>query len=379
MEREIYAVKLSIGLSLLILVGCVHKVTAQNPILMDQNPTVTGGSGTVDAPAMLAAIPGLASQTSVTPIASTSCSIPNIGQTVYGVSDVNFFWCVPNGGDPSTGLWRQIGGSAVTALQSVSLSSDVTMSAVDSHGMATIILKTITTLGDCGDATHFGVITKNALGLVTACTTYPVPVPGGGGISAVQIAGDGSAPSTSTGNLNFTLNTVNSTVGTFGPCLNITVTPKGLITNISTATCPTSGSGALPTGSGSGPTSLLGTSPYNAPADGALFTATDQPAGQQEFYAVSGAWHQLGQIDTSTTLQYTGGALGASNLLLRLSGGTMLGNLGAQMGVNFSSPNAKPSCDSGHRLWIWGTNNGASADVFEKCVWNGGTFAWVAF
>lgn len=289
-------------------------------------------------------------------------------------------YCVPNGGiGPKGDVGPQ--GTPGTGAGITQLTGDV-LTNPNSSGSTPATLKVVNSnVGAFGDATHSARITLDANGRVTAASSVSITGTGGG-ISSITLSGDATSSASTTGSVSVVFPTVNSSPGTYGDsthCITgLVVNAKGLVTGASqSTTCPGSGGGGgsgLPDGSGVGLTASMS----GSPADGAMWIATDQPKGQQFFTAYSGSWTQMVQVDSSGTLQFTDGALGATSIVARTTGATLTGNYNFQQGLSLNTSNTRPSCDTDRRGWFWYKNNGSSKDDVTVCVWTGSAFSWNA-
>jgi hypothetical protein len=183
-------------------------------------------------------------------------------------------------------------------------------------------------------------------------------------------SGDISTPAGSTA---ATLATVNSSPGSYGDSthlLELSVDAKGRITQASTVPL--------------GPTSALisGTlvSISNSCAAGAVYFATDQPAGQQ-IYTCSGSntWTQLGSLGGSGALAYTNGALDiVTSVVPLLAAANNFTGLNSFAVLQAAGTSTNPGCSSTSDIGkIWIDTNSASNTAYEVCLAVSGTVQWV--
>jgi len=200
-----------------------------------------------------------------------------------------------------------------------------------------------------------------------------------GGIT--QLTGDVTTLAASSGSVVSTLATVNGNPGTFGSATAvpvITVNEKGQITAVTTATVSGTGGSSTSTAIPVGPLASL--SPTCSP--GALYFATDQPAGQQ-LYTCSAAntWTQMVSLGPSGALAYTNGSLDiVVSVVPRLTAANTFSALNAfGNGVQLTTTRiGQPACASSTRGLFWFQNNGASKDSVQICVYSGTGFGWTS-
>lgn len=174
-----------------------------------------------------------------------------------------------------------------------------------------------------------------------------------GTFAAAQLpafTGDVTSPSGSSVN---TLATVNSTPGTYGSAtesVQITVDGKGRITSI-TQIAITGGGGGGGTGTATAITAGLTAALPATCTTGAVYFATDQPAGQQVYNcSATNTWTQTLSLGGSGALAFTNGSLDVTNQV------PMIGNANAFTGQNSFAGgtlippvlfSALPTCGSG--------------------------------
>ncbi|MGH9582733.1 MAG: hypothetical protein ACRD4O_07355 [Bryobacteraceae bacterium] len=172
------------------------------------------------------------------------------------------------------------------------------------------------------------------------------------------------------------LASVNSNVGTFGSATQVpvlTVNAFGQVTAVSTA--------AVSGGSGSGIASgTLASMPITCTA-GAIYFATDQPAGQQLFTCSSAnVWTQMLSLGGSGALQVTNGSLDINTVVVPQLGvaNTFTGLNTMTNGLSLLTSNTQPACSASIRGTLWYLNNGSAKDSVQACVYTGSAFAWVS-
>jgi hypothetical protein len=215
------------------------------------------------------------------------------------------------------------------------------------------------TSGSCVQATTGGQLsaTGSACGVGIDSLTGDVTASGNGAVAA-------------------TLKTVNSNVGSFGSTTLIpvfTVNAKGLITGVSTVTAAG--------GSGGGttiPVDVLANIPATCSV-GALFFASDQPAGQQLYNCSdTNTWTQTLNLGGSGALEMVGGSLdinpGVSPTLGSPNTWTVLNNF--QQGLSLLTSGSQPTCSSTYRGALWYTNGGSGKDSLQLCAFTGSAFGW---
>jgi hypothetical protein len=248
--------------------------------------------------------------------------------------------------------------------------------------------------GSYGDGSHSVQLTVDAKGRITGISQ--VAVSGGSGSQYYQTfeqqgttvtqrpAVDFSSAFSVSDNAGSTrtevdLATVNATTGTFGSSTQvpvITVNGRGQITAVSTATASSGGGG------GGGITSgTLASLPASC-TPGALYFATDQPAGQQLYTCSStNTWTQIVSLGPSGALAYTNGSLDiVTSVVPRLTATNNFSGLNAfSNGVQLTTAAAgQPACGSATRGLFWYQNNGASKDGLQICVYTGSAYAWTS-
>ncbi len=174
------------------------------------------------------------------------------------------------------------------------------------------------------------------------------------------------------------LATVNTNTGTFGSATQvpvITVNGYGQITAVSTA--------AVSGGSGGGgvTSGTLASLPATC-TPGALYFATDQPAGQQLYTCSStNVFTQIVSLGPSGALAYTNGSLDiVTSVVPRLTAANNFSGLNAfSNGLQLTTALAgQPACGSGTRGLFWFQNNGGSKDGLQICVYTGSAFIWTS-
>jgi len=173
------------------------------------------------------------------------------------------------------------------------------------------------------------------------------------------------------------LATVNASVGTFGSTNQIpviTVNSYGQITSVTTS--PASAGNTISQMS-SGTFSSIPTTCTT----GALYFATDQPAGQQIYTcSASNTWTQFLTLGGSGALAFSNGALDVvPSVVPRLSAANTFSGLNTfSNGVQLQSAGAQPSCSAPLRGLFWYLNNGSAKDGVQVCVYNGSSFIWTS-
>ncbi|MGH9609708.1 MAG: hypothetical protein ACRD34_08535 [Bryobacteraceae bacterium] len=187
--------------------------------------------------------------------------------------------------------------------------------------------------------------------------------------SSFSLTDDPGSSSTNLG-----LSSVNANPGTFGSATQvpvITVNAFGQITAVSTASIG-AGNLAVPAGT-------LALMPLTCTA-GALYFATDQPAGQQ-LYTCSSAnvWTQMLNLGGSGALQITNGSLDINPAVVPQLGvaNTFTGFNTMTDGISLLTTDPQPACSSSTRGTLWFIDNGSSKDDLQVCVYTGTAFAWV--
>ncbi len=172
-----------------------------------------------------------------------------------------------------------------------------------------------------------------------------------------------------------TLATVNSNPGTFGDpthSIQLTVDGKGRITAIAQVSIA-GGNASL----NAGPLATISTSC----APGALYLATDQPAGQQIYSCSSpNVWTQMGSLGPSGALAFTNGSLDiVTSLVPRIPEANVFTGLNTfAKGIQIQGTGSQPSCGSTTRGVFWYQNNGSSKDSIQVCVFTGSSFSWIS-
>ena len=205
------------------------------------------------------------------------------------------------------------------------------------------------TPGSFGDATHSLQMTVDAKGRVTAVSQIPTA-------------------------------TVNATPGTFGSATQvpvITVNGYGQITAVSTATVvSSSGSSSSSSATSAGTLSSI----PSTCSSGALYVATDQPAGQQLYTCSSSSnWTQFMSLGGSGSLAFTNGSLDiVPGVVPRLTAANSFTGLNTfSNGIRLASSASKPACSLSTRGLFWFLNNGTSKDGVQVCVYDGSSYNWV--
>ena len=259
---------------------------------------------------------------------------------------------------------------------------------------ATTLTTVNSTPGSYGDGSHSVQLTVDGKGRVTGISQVAISGAQGSGSQYYQTIEEQGTALTQRPILNLSsafsvsdnaaatrtevnLATINANTGTFGSSTQvpvITVNGYGQITAVSTAAASGGGGGAITTGT-------LAALPATCTA-GALYFATDQPAGQQ-LYTCSSAntWTQIVSLGPSGALAYTNGSLDiATSVVPRLTATNNFAGLNSfSSGVQLTTTTTgQPTCAASVRGLFWYQNNGSSKDSFQICVFNGTSYAWIS-
>jgi hypothetical protein len=198
----------------------------------------------------------------------------------------------------------------------------------------------------------------------------------GGTLSGTRLPAFSGDISTSAGSSATTLATVNSSPGAYGDsthAVQLTVDGKGRITAVSQVGISGGGGGAISSGT-------LVAIPSSC-TTGALYFATDQPAGQQLYTcSATNSYTQEVNLGGSGALAFTGGSLDINLAIVpRLTAAnTFSGFNTLANGLSLLTTNTQPACGTTYRGTFWYLNNGASKDGLQVCVYNGSAYAWVS-
>ena len=155
--------------------------------------------------------------------------------------------------------------------------------------------------------------------------------------------------------------------------MQLTVDAKGRITAVSQVGISGSGGGSIAAGT-------LASIPVSC-STGALYFATDQPAGQQIYTcSATNTYTQEVNLGGSGALAFSGGSLDVNLAVVpRLTAAnTFSGFNTLTNGLSLLTANAQPSCGSTYRGSFWYLNNGAAKDALQVCVYDGSAYAWVS-
>ena len=294
----------------------------------------------------------------------------------------------------------EINSGTLSASRLPALTGDITTTA----GSAAASLNIVNfTPGSFGDVTHSVQMTVDAKGRVTAINQLPIANSGSATSYYQQLKSTNTAltqrpaanfsraftviDNSAASQTDLDLATVNATPGTFGSATQvpvITVNGYGQITAISTA--PVTSTGSSGTGSSSSTSSssamsagTLSSIPSTC-SSGALYVATDQPAGQQLYTCSSTSnWTQFMSLGGSGSLAFNNGSLDiVTSVIPRLAAANNFTGLNTfSNGILLASSTAQPACSQSTRGLFWFLNNGTSKDGVQVCVYNGSAYSWI--
>ena len=148
------------------------------------------------------------------------------------------------------------------------------------------------------------------------------------------------------------------------------------------AACGTGGSGG-----GATAAALASGTLTNLPAactTGAVYFATDQPAGQQLYTcSAPNTWTQVLSLGPSGALTVSNGSLDiVTSVVPRLQSANVFLGLNAfnnGLQLTTAATTTQPSCNSSAlRGLLWYINNGTAKDGLQVCVYNGSSYGWVS-
>ena len=204
-----------------------------------------------------------------------------------------------------------------------------------------------------------------------------------GTISGARLPALSGDITTSAGATVTALNVVNSTPGVFGDAnhsVQITVDAKGRVTAINQISIASAGASNSTNGNSSTSAGTLSSIPSSCSA-GALYVATDQPAGQQIYTCSSSSnWTQFISLGGSGSLAFTNGSLDiVPSVVPRLTAANSFSGLNTfSNGILLANAAAQPACSLGTRGLFWFLNNGTSKDGVQVCVYNGSSYSWIS-
>jgi hypothetical protein len=188
---------------------------------------------------------------------------------------------------------------------------------------------------------------------------------------------------TSPGTTATTLSVVNYTPGSFGDAthsVQMTVDAKGRITAISQIPITNASSSSTSSSSSAMSAGTLSSIP-SACSSGALYVATDQPAGQQIYTcSSSNNWTQFISLGGSGSLAFTNGSLDiVPSVVPRLAASNSFAGLNTfSNGIRLASSTTQPACSLSTRGMFWFLSNGSSKDGVQVCVYNGSSYTWIS-
>lgn len=114
---------------------------------------------------------------------------------------------------------------------------------------------------------------------------------------------------------------------------------------------------------------------------GALFTAIDQPLGQQLYICGGGnTWFQLGTVGKSGGLLISRGSIDINPAVIPTmqSGNTFLATQTMANGMSLNTENKRPDCSADTPGVFWFLNNHtASKDSVQVCAYTGSAYSWI--
>lgn len=170
-----------------------------------------------------------------------------------------------------------------------------------------------------------------------------------------------------------TLATVNPNPGTYGDgthTVQLTVDAKGRITAISqTNLLGSNGNSSI----AAGPLANLSSSCN----PGALYIATDQPAGQQLYTcSAPNIWTQNLSVGPSGALAVTNGSVDiVPSVVPTLPGTNIFTGLNTFPGIELQG-GSEPACSLATRGLLWFENNGTAKDSLQICAFDGQNTSW---